>query len=262
MDACPTRFDLQGPGPGARHHVRVCPRPEDLARQVAQDFAATVRAAIAAHGEAHVVLAGGNTPREAYRRMAQLGPDFPWDRVHVYWTDERAVPPEHPRSNYRMVRETLLDAVPIPRRNVHRVPAERPPHEAAQAYAEILARLPRPMDWVLLGLGADGHTASLFPGTPALRETARPVVAVYVPSLGEWRITLTYPVFNRARRVGFLVMGEGKAPVVRQVLLGPYRPEQWPAQAIHPPQPVVWWLDAEAARELMAGLHGGTVPAG
>ncbi len=250
MDACPTRFDLQGPAPDARHQVIICSDAETLAQRVVEDFLSAAREAIAAYGDAHVVLAGGSTPRRTYQKLAQVAQNFPWERVHLYWTDERAVPPDHVRSNYRMVKEALLDAVPLPPANVHRIPTEHPPQEAARAYDALLARLPRPFDWVLLGVGTDGHTASLFPGTSALRETKRRAVAVYVPSLGEWRITLTYPVLNQALRVRFLVSGEEKASMLRTLLFGPYDPERFPAQNVRPSTPVVWFLDEDAAREI------------
>lgn len=246
--ACPVYRDQTGPGPG-RHLVRVCPNPEILARAVAEDFLQAVQATLQRHETAHVALAGGNTPRRAYTLLAQA-PGVDWSRVHIYWTDERGVPANHPRSNYRMVWEALLAHIPIPETNIHRVPTEVGPEAAAQAYEALLAQLPRPLDWVLLGMGADGHTASLFPHTRALEEGQRRAVAVFLPGSGEWRVTLTYPVLNAAARVRVMVQGEAKAETLVRVLTGPYRPHDWPIQALAPSTPVVWWVDAAAAQLL------------
>lgn len=250
MVVCPTRFERTHPESGQVHRVVVCATPEALHRAVVADFLSAVEETLKGYDTFHAALAGGNTPRGAYSLLAREGRHLPWHRIHLYWTDERMVPPDHPRSNFRMVRETLLDRVPIPRTNVHRIPGERPPEEAAREYDALLARLPRGLDWVLLGLGADAHTASLFPGTPAVHEARRRAMAVYAPGPGEWRVTLTPRVFNAAARVRFLVAGETKAPAVRAVLAGPYDPDRYPAQVVHPPSPLVWYLDRAAAREL------------
>ncbi len=252
MAACPTRFERAHPDTGQIHEIYICPTEEALHRAVVEDFRAAVEATLSAYEDFHAVLAGGRTPRGAYALLAQEGRDLPWERIHLYWSDERAVPPDHPDSNYRMVREALLDFVPIPPENVHRIPGEQPPERAAEHYEAVLAHLPRPFDWVLLGLGSDGHTASLFPGTEAVHETRRRAMAVYAPSQKQWRITLTPPVFNAAARVRFLVTGEAKAQAIRAVIAGPYQPDQWPAQILHPPQPIRWFLDARAAFLLRA----------
>lgn len=251
MAACPTRFERVHPDTGQIHEVHLCPTEEALHQAVVEDFRAAVEATLSIYEDVHAVLAGGRTPRGAYTLLAQKGRDLPWERIHLYWSDERAVPPDHPLSNYRMVWETLLKEVSIPPENVHRIPGEQPPEKAAVLYEAVLARLPRPFDWVLLGLGPDGHTASLFPGTQAIHETRRRAMAVYAPAQKQWRITLTPPVFNAAARVRFLVTGESKAPAIRAVISGPYHPDRWPAQILHPPRPIRWFLDTGAAALLM-----------
>jgi 6-phosphogluconolactonase len=189
-----------------------------------------------------------------------------WTAVQVFWGDERCVPPDHPDSNYRMARETLLDHVPLPAGNVHRIRGELPPTQAAAEYERELhaffslpplgaaTRREAPMasfDLVLLGMGSDGHTASLYPGTLAIHETERWVTAHRVEKLDAWRITLTPPALNAAAQVTFVVSGTPcgrKAEALRQVLAGPYRPQELPAQVIRPaPGRLCWLVDREAA---------------
>jgi 6-phosphogluconolactonase len=203
-----------------------------------------------------VALAGGNTPRRLYATLA--APPFrqrvPWERVHVFWGDERCVPPDHPASNYRMARETLLDHVPLPACNVHRVRGELGPEAAAQEYAGELraffgTRWPA-FDLILLGMGNDGHTASLFPASEALQEATRPVVGVtaHYQDRPARRVTLTPPALNAARQVMFLVSGAGKAETLRAVLAGPYQPHTLPAQIVRPSDGhLLWLVDAAAA---------------
>ncbi|MGA9850831.1 MAG: 6-phosphogluconolactonase [Roseiarcus sp.] len=219
----------------------------------AADFIATLaREAIAARGRFTIALSGGNTPKPAYERLASISLD--WSRVHVVFGDERCVPPDDPRSNYHMAKAALLDRVPIPARNVLRMRGEDPPEEAATSYAEELrADLGDDgrIDLVLLGLGDNGHTASLFPGLAVVTETSRTVMACYVEVVGMWRLTLTPPPINAARRVAFLVAGDSKAEVLRQVLQGPRKPIELPAQVIRPSErPAVWLIDAAAAAKL------------
>jgi 6-phosphogluconolactonase len=174
--------------------------------------------------------------------------------VHLLWGVERCVPPEHPESNYRMAREALIDRIPIPPGNVHRLRGELPPAEAAAEYARQLAAFPR-IDLALLGLGAEGHTASLFPGSPAL-DAAGPVEAVFVPKLQAWRVTLTPRALSAAGGVIFVVAGREKAEAVRAVLAGPFDPRRLPAQAVRAEQ-VVWLLDREAAEGIDGGVGVG-----
>ncbi len=242
--------------------VLIVPDPAALAAAGAERVVRACREAIAAHGEFAIALSGGETPKALYARLA--GEPFrraiPWDKVRVFWGDERCVPPTDPRSNFRMAQETLLAHVPVPPGRVHRMPAERADlDQAARDYAEVLrARLPQTPDrWprfdlILLGLGEDAHTASLFPEAPALRETRRPVVAYRLPSQDMDRMTLTVPVLRRAVEVLFLVSGPKKADALWQVLEGPRRPDAVPAQLIQPVTGgrVVWLADAAAASRL------------
>jgi 6-phosphogluconolactonase len=187
-----------------------------------------------ARGEWRVALAGGSTPRTLYRELADGGAGgdaVDWKRTSLFFGDERAVAPDHADSNYRMVRETLLARIEIPAANVHRMEGEAADLDgAARRYDEALGDLP--LDLAILGMGADGHTASLFPGTSALGEAGRRCVAVTVPRLGSARLTLTYPVFLAAREVIFLVAGADKALTLKEVIEGGDRPEDLPCQPI------------------------------
>jgi 6-phosphogluconolactonase len=267
--------------------LAVVPTPGRLARVAAEHIADLASHAIAERGRFVVALSGGSTPRPTYRLLAQdrgmLAID--WSRVHVLWGDERCVPPDHPDSNYRMARRALLDHVRVPASQVHRVKGELPPQEAAAAYrAELAAVLgdlgdrvdpPSHCGWgtrreqavpgeragrfdlILLGLGSDGHTASLFPGTPAVAERRRDVVPVYVERLEAWRVTLTLPIINDARRVIFLVSGRRKADVLARVHAGgstgedAKAAEQLPAGLVQPTEGTLTWLvDRDAAAAL------------
>jgi 6-phosphogluconolactonase len=246
----------------ARPAVHVVPDPAALAQAGAQLFVEVVARAIDRAGRATVALAGGSTPRALHGRLAEdptLRDRVDWARLHLFWGDERHVPPDHADSNYRMARETLLDHVPIPAGNVHRVPAEEPDAAvAAERYERELraffASGPGPaggwprLDLVLLGMGADGHTASLFPGTSAVHEAHRLVVAPWVEKLGAFRITLTPPVLSHAARVAILVAGDDKAATVREVLEGPVQPDRHPVQVVTPVDgELTWLLDRAAA---------------
>lgn len=248
--------------------VEVFPTHDALLRAAAEAFTALAAAAIGAGGRFVVALSGGSTPRGLYERLAtaEYAPRVDWSRVHVAWGDERAVPPGDGASNYRLAQEALLARVPVPAANVHRIHGEDEPAAAAAAYERTLRRLfatasgpPRTtagarFDLVLLGLGADGHTASLFPGSAALAETTRWVAA---ENHGKGsRVTLTRSVIQAAAEILFLVSGPAKAAVLARVLDGPHQPEMLPAQAIAPSAGRLRWLvDAEAARGL-AGQTG------
>ncbi|HEX9246105.1 MAG TPA: 6-phosphogluconolactonase, partial [bacterium] len=199
------------PSPPPHPEVLVVPDLSAAAAAAAERIARRCEQAAASRGECAIALSGGETPRALYARLAAdpFRRRIPWPRIRVFWGDERGVPPDDPRSNYRMAREMLLDAVPVPADRIHRMPAERPDREAAaEAYAALLrAHLPQTadgwprLDLVLLGLGDDAHTASLFPHAPALRETRRAVLAVDAPHLGMTRMTLTPPVLNHAGEI-------------------------------------------------------------
>jgi 6-phosphogluconolactonase len=202
----------------------------------------------------HIALAGGGTPRRFYRALATAGAARDWHQIHFWFGDERAVPADHPDSNYRMARETLFDHLPVPAGNIHPMPvpdvvSAATLAEAAREYETALRQLPqedgRPrFDLVLLGMGADGHTASLFPGTDAVGESRRMVMAVWVPQLSAWRLTLTLPVLNAARHVWVMVTGKAKATVLRQVLAR--REPLLPIQRLQPQAGIDWFVDAAA----------------
>ncbi len=227
-----------------------------LTRGAADEIAKSAEEAIAARGRFTIALSGGNTPKPAYRLLAEE-PRIDWGRVHVFWGDDRHVPPDHPDSNFGMAHEALLSKVPIPQDNVHRMRTEKPDAErVAEEYAWTLrsafnieeGEWPR-FDLVLMGIGADGHTASLFPGSEAVRERSRLVIAPWVSSLGTFRITLTAPVFNHAALALFLVSGEEKAEALRAVLEGDFQPDRFPAQVVRPEEgKLLWLVDRAAAR--------------
>jgi 6-phosphogluconolactonase len=216
----------------------------------------------AAQGKAFsIALSGGHTPRRLYELLSAnpISSELPWRQIHLFQVDERCVPPDHPESNFRMIRETLLDRLPAAQVQFHRMEAERPDlNQAASGYAEKLAQVLQPapgqvprLDLVLLGMGGDGHTASLFPGSKALSEMKLWVAPNYVDKLRMHRLTLTYPVLNAAAELVFLVAGADKAETVRKVLEMGQDGLQFPAQGIRPVDGVVrWFLDAEAARLL------------
>jgi 6-phosphogluconolactonase len=238
-----------------RCQLEVHPTPEVLALAAARRIAAWANAAVAARGAFTFVLSGGRTPVLLYTYLA--APPFrervPWPQAHIFWGDERCVPPEHPDSNYRLARHTLLDHVPVPPAQVHRIPGERPPEEAATAYETTLRQCfpgePAPrFDLVLLGLGDDGHTASLFPGTSSSWRRDRWVVALDGGPSRSWRVSLTPWAVNGARNVLFLVSGKAKAHALKQVLQARLDPDAFPAQAICPEDgDLLWLVDAEAA---------------
>lgn len=232
--------------------------PEELAGEAARNVAARAKSAIEERGRFALALAGGSTPKAAYEVLAsEYANALDWSAVHVFFGDERAVPPEHEESNYRVARETLLSRVAVG--SVHRMRGELPPEEAAASYEEELraffgqdgvARL----DLILCGLGGDGHTLSLFPETAALDVSDRLVVANPVLKLDTTRLTLTVPVVNAARAVTFLVAGEDKASVLREILEGDPSPRAYPAKYVDPESGDLTWMVDRAAASLLASV--------
>ena len=245
--------------------IEISATSDALMQAAAERFVACAEAAMRVAGCFVVALSGGSTPKRLYMLLATAAyaRRVDWSRVHVFWGDERCVPPDDPASNCRMAREVLLSRVPVPEGNVHRMRGEDDPGSAAAAYErevrEILvtpdgppACIPgRRFDLVLLGMGDNGHTASLFPGTPAVRETERWVMAQYVNVVSMWRLTLTPVIIDSAAEITFLVCGGEKAAMLHRVLQGPDVPDALPAQAIAPRHGRLRWLvDAAAAADL------------
>ena len=237
--------------------IKVFTDLQALSHAAARLFVKEARRAIEAHGLFSVLLSGGETPRTTYEILA-LQPMYdmvPWEQVHFFWGDERHVPPDDPASNARMARQALLDHVPVPSAHIHPIPYRSSPRESAIEYEDILRAFfntgPPHFDLVFLGLGENGHTASLFPCTSALLERERWVTEVYVPEQRLFRITLTAPVINRAAVVAFIVAGGGKASILRETLEREYDPQRIPAQLIKPVNGTLLWLvEREAARLL------------
>jgi 6-phosphogluconolactonase len=244
---------------------RVWPTPAEVAAGAAELFVSAASAAEEAHGVARIAVSGGTTPKAMFALLADRSAPYfacvPWAKLHLFWVDERCVPPDNDESNYKMTYEAMLSKVPLPPRQIHRMQGELDPEVAASQYEAALRAEFGPddpvFDLVLLGMGDDGHTASLFPHTQALHETQRLVVANHVPQKDTWRITLTWPVINRARQVAFLIEGAGKAQVLGEVLLGAYDPESKPSQLIRPDNgELTFLLDAAAAAKLPQATGG------
>ncbi|HET8890781.1 MAG TPA: 6-phosphogluconolactonase [Candidatus Angelobacter sp.] len=236
--------------------VKIVPDSATLARVAAQEFQRLAETGIQERGRFSVSLSGGNTPRAVYSLLAEEHKELPWEKIHIFFGDERHVPPDHPDSNFRMANESLLSKVPIPENNVHRIRAELEPEAAAKDYDEQLTEFfhlnrhdwPR-FDLVFLGLGDDGHTASLFPGSSALTDVSNRVAANWVEKLQTFRITLTFPVLNHAAEVAFLVSGESKAQIL-SVVLSPGA-KKFPAQGVEPENGRLLWLVDQDAGQLL-----------
>lgn len=243
--------------------IEVLANAADLFHAAAEEFVRTARSAIGAQGRFTVALSGGSTPKGLYSLLAAHYADFAWNRVFLFFGDERHVLPTDPESNYRMVQESLLSKIAIPAENVFRVPTENPDANAAASEYEAQVRrffeikagelkpseFPR-FDLILLGMGPDGHTASLFPDSPALDEHSRLVVANWVAKFNTYRITFTFPVLNHAAEVVFMASGPDKAEMVRQVLEGKCDPPL-PSQRVQPADgKLLWLLDETAAAKL------------
>jgi 6-phosphogluconolactonase len=240
--------------------IRTLTTPQELSEAAAEEVVRSANEAVAQRGRFTIALSGGSTPKNLYNLLVTNARNLlPWDRMFFFWGDERHVPPNDPDSNYRMANETMLSKIPVAAGNVFRIPAENPDAAAAAAaYEQTLrkffqlepAQFPT-FDLILLGMGPDGHTASLFPGTKALQEKTRLVVANWVQKLKTSRITLTLPVLNAARCVTFLVSGTDKAAVLRAVLEEDVPAEQYPSKLIRPSAgKLIWLVDRAAASAL------------
>ncbi|TSA86388.1 6-phosphogluconolactonase [Deinococcus detaillensis] len=218
--------------------IHIYPTPQATAQAAAEAFAWAAQEAVSRRGAFHVALSGGSTPKLMYAALRGL--EVPWPQVHIYFSDERTVGPEDPQSNYHTAKVGLLDFVPLPAGQIHRMEGERDPAQAAADYA---ALLPAQLDLVLLGMGDDGHTASLFPGTAGLSLGGR-VVANHVPQQDTWRISFTFSEINAARERWLLVTGAAKAPVLAQLQRGE---GDYPVSRVSDP---VWYLDVAAAAAL------------
>lgn len=230
--------------------MKIFESPAEVARAAAQHWVSL--------NPRSVALSGGSTPRVLYELLADPNEPFrdqiAWDKTHFFFSDERHVPPDHPDSNYRMVNEAMFSRVPVPPENIHRIPAENPnAKDAAKAYETDLRKffgeaIPA-FDLLLLGLGEDGHTASIFPGSEILHETQRLVAAPWVEKFNAYRLTMTLPVLNNGKSVVFLVTGASKAEILREVIKTDKKPDLYPAQAISPTNGAVsWFIDKAAAR--------------
>ena len=240
--------------------IEIFANAQELARGAAEYLVARSGEAVAQKGFFTVALSGGSTPKALFQLLADPDEPFhtqvPWSRAHFFWSDERHVPPDHPDSNYRMAHEAMLSRVPVPESNVHRVHSENPDANAAAAeYEQTILQLTKQtlpqLDLILLGLGPDGHTASIFPGSEVLHETKRLVAAPWVEKFNAYRITMTLPLLNNGAAVLFLVSAAEKAEIVKQVIEGP---KLFPAQHVEPTHgQVIWMLDKDAAKNLNHG---------
>jgi 6-phosphogluconolactonase len=249
------------PGP-LRIKYYVEPDAAALAAHAAQYFVEMAGEAVAARGRARIAISGGSTPKAAFQLLGDPTQPWrarmPWDRLDLYWVDERCVPPGDPDSNYRMTREALLDHAPLRPDQIHRMEGELEPEAAAARYESELrngfrlegAETPS-FDLIALGMGPDGHTASLFPHTEALHEIGRLAVANHVVNKDAWRVTLTWPVINHGRSVFFLIGGADKAPVVHEVFTGPRDVERLPSQLIRPASGILTLILDKAAAALL-----------
>ena len=245
-----------------RLQVRVFQDLEELSRVAAELFTALSKKSIASSGRFVVALSGGSTPHRLYSLLGSswYRDVIDWSRMYIFWTDERCVPKDHPESNYKLAHDAFLSRVPLPAQNIHRIRGEDEPRKAAEAYEDELRNFfsgPGAIvfDLIILGVGEDGHTASLFPGSPALDEKLRPAVPVYFEEPKINRITLTLPVLNHAVQVLFLASGRAKAGAVHEIVEDG-NPKQYPAGLVQPLQgSVVWMIDREASSALARPFH-------
>lgn len=249
--------------------IRITQKRDDLFRSAAQKVVEIVTRCQEGGGTCSMALAGGSTPRGLYQLLTHppYESQIVWERIRIFFGDERHVPPDHQESNFRMAQEALLSQVPISPEQVFRIEGERPSEEAAMRYENVLreqfgvslGHVPC-FDLILLGMGMDGHTASLFPGTSAVGETQKLVAAPWVEQLQTHRVTLTPPVLNAANHVMFLVSGQDKASALQAVLEGPGDSDRYPAQVVQPTDgQVLWLVDADAASHLSEKTLAGSL---
>jgi len=229
---------------------KILPDSESLIEAATEQFVASARAAIAKRGVFYVALAGGSTPKGLYQKLttSPYSEQVDWSRVHLFFGDERCVLPTHDDSNFKMAREAMIDHIAIPQENVHRMPTEEgvAPDVAIKYSRKMLEILgEQPLDLVLLGLGPDGHIASLFPDTPALDVTETKTTSLYVEKFESWRVTMTYPTINSARQVVVFIGGEAKAAIVKDITTDAV--EGLPVQRLAPQGEYYWFMDAAAA---------------
>jgi len=240
--------------------IRILTTPQELFEVAAEEVVRAATEAVAQRGRFTIALSGGSTPKNLFNLLATNARTvFPWDRTYFFWSDERHVPPTDPESNYRMAEEIMLSKIPVNAGNVFRIAAENPDAAAvAEAYEQTLRKFFQlqpgqvpVFDLILLGMGPDGHTASLFPNTAGLQEKARLLIANWVDKLKANRLTMTLPVLNSAREVAFLASGTDKAQVLRTVLEEDVLPEQYPAKLVRPSDGrLIWFVDRAAASQL------------
>ena len=240
-------------------HIAIYPDLDTISQQAAQYVLRVASEAIVTRGRFSIALSGGNTPRKLYSLLGSEPylSQIDWELVEIFWSDERCVPPDDPESNYRMAHEMLLGHIATPAAQIHRMPADQPGRNAAAlAYTQEIQRafgtdgIPN-FDLIQLGMGPEGHTASLFPHQPALHETRRLVMPVTVPKPPPDRLTFTPPLLNAARNVLFLATGADKADALHAVIEGPHDPDEYPAQIVRPANgEVVWMVDEAIAQKI------------
>jgi len=246
--------------------ISVSPNVEALIEAAAELFVKSAQTAVDEHGEFTVALAGGHSPKPLYTLLAQppYSKQVPWEKTHVFWGDERCVPPDDPRNNATMASQALLSHLTVPPDHVHPIRCHESPGLGAKGYESILAEhflgtVPR-FDLILLGLGQNGHTASLFPYTPILGERERWVKELFLPEEEVWRVSLTIPLINNGATIIFLVYGSEKSEILRKVLEGPHEPNRYPAQFIQPVNgKLIWMIDSKAAGKLQSSLAAGVI---
>lgn len=237
--------------------LKIFDNPEELSQYAARRFSELAQEAVDRNGRFTVALTGGSSPKQLHKLLANppYSDQIPWQKVHIFWGDERYVPLSDDRSNAKMAFETLLNHVDIPENQVYVMTSDKPADVFAKQYEQTIlnhfAEAPPVFDLILLGMGDDGHTASLFPGTDVLHEKEKLVSSLFLPAQDMHRITMTAPLLNKAAQVMMLVFGKKKSETLQQVLKGPYQPEHLPVQLIQPESGKQTWLvDEEAASHL------------